>query len=205
MKRLYTALAPVYGRLVPFVSSRARSLGLCWLDVRTGDRVLDVGCGTGRALIQLAQSTPAGRIDGIDVTAAMVSRTRNRLTGPPQVRTRIMRGCAQDLPYPNDTFDAVFSSYLVDVLPRPSVTPALHEMRRVLRPYGRLVLVVLAPPLRPVGRLWTALAHAAPLVLGGARPLRPTPFLAASGFSVQRATTQSQLGLRSGIIRAVPR
>lgn len=205
LRALYTALAPVYDRLVPFVSSAARSLGVSWLDVRDGERVLDVGCGTGQALVHLAAATPEGWSEGLDVAPAMVARTRARLTSLPHDRYRVRRGTVPPLPYPDDHFDAVFSSYVVDVLPRVAMSPVLDEMRRVLRPDGRLVLVVLIPPVGPLETLWNALARCIPLLLGGARPIHPPPLLERAGFSVRRTATRTQLGLRSGILEASPR
>jgi len=204
LRRLYTALAPLYDRLVPLISSEARSLGVSWLDLRDGERILDVGCGPGRALERLATATPTGWTIGLDATPAMVTRARARLATLPHARYRVRRADAQDLPYPDDAFDAVFSSYLVDVLPRPAMGPVLREMRRVLRPDGRLVLVVLVPPVRPVEQGWAALARSAPLLLGGARPVRPRLLLDRAGFSMRRAASRTQWGLRSGILRARP-
>jgi demethylmenaquinone methyltransferase/2-methoxy-6-polyprenyl-1,4-benzoquinol methylase len=175
------------------------------VNVSNGERVLDVGCGTGRALVQLAASTPEGWTDGLDATPAMVVRARARLASLPHDRFRIRRGRAQNLPYPDDAFDAVFSSYVVDVLPRPATTTALSEMRRVVRPEGRLVLVVLIPPVRLSGRLWSLLARWAPLLLGGGRPIRPRPLLRQAGFSIEKTDARTQMGLRSGILQASPR
>jgi len=205
LKTLYTGLAPLYSRLAPLVSSAARLLGISRLNLTNGERVLDVGCGTGRALMQLAASTPEGWTEGIDATPAMVDRARARLASLPHDRFRIRRGRAQDLPYPDNAFDAVFSSYVVDVLPRPAMNTALDEMRRVVRPEGRLVLVVLIPPVRLPGRLWSTLARWAPLLLGGGRPIRPRPLLRQAGFSLNHADAQTQMGLRSGILQASPR
>jgi demethylmenaquinone methyltransferase/2-methoxy-6-polyprenyl-1,4-benzoquinol methylase len=203
---LYTALAPFYEYLVPLVSSRARALGLSWLNLRSGERALDVGCGTGRALVRMIGATAEeGGVEGIDATPAMIARARARLAPLPHSHYRLTQGPAQDLPYPRNTFDAVFSSYLLDVLPRPAVRPVLREIRRVLRPDGRFVLVVLAPPVCGAERLWAALARAIPVLLGGGRPIRSVPSLIRSGFSVERRASRTQLGLRSGIVRAVPR
>ncbi|PSQ63559.1 MAG: hypothetical protein BRD27_00680 [Bacteroidetes bacterium QH_10_64_19] len=111
---------------------------------------------------------------------------------------------ATALPYPKNTFDALFSSYLIDVLPTPSIRPTLREMRRVLRPTGRLVLVYLASPRRPIERAWASAASALVPLFGGARPVRVRPHLEGTGLVPTRETTCSQRGLRSKIIRAAP-
>jgi demethylmenaquinone methyltransferase/2-methoxy-6-polyprenyl-1,4-benzoquinol methylase len=197
-------LAPWYDRLVPIVSSRARSVGHAWLAVQDGERVLDVGTGTGLGLAPLVRANSRGWTVGVDLTSAMLRRARARLARGPHDRYALRRARAEALPYAANTFDAVFSSYLIDVLPRAHIRPALAEMRRVLRPGGRLTLVHLAPPVRPAERLWARLAHHAPRLLGGARPVDVRPALRRVGFSVQRTTSCSQLGLRSGIAHARP-
>lgn len=201
----YTALAPFYDRLVPLVSSRARSTGLTWLSTRNGERVVDVGTGTGLSLAPLAAANPRGWTVGVDATPAMLRRARARLAETPVGRYGLRRAEAGALPYAADTFDAVYSSYLIDVLPRRRIQPVFAEMRRVLRDDGRLVVVSLAPPTRPIERLWAHVARRMPLLLGGARPVEVRPALRQAGFSVERTTTRTQLGLRSAVVRAAPR
>lgn len=204
LRRTYTVLAPVYDGLVPYVSSRARALGQRWLNVQDGERVLDVGTGPGRTLCALAAATPAGWAEGIDCTPAMVRRARRRLAALPHRRHGVRRADASALPYPDDAFDALFSSYVVDVLPTSKVAPALREMRRVLRPTGRLVLIYMAPPRRAAEHLWATLGHYCPPLLGGGRPIDLPARLPAHNLAVQAQTVRTQWGLRSGILRAHP-
>lgn len=204
LARAYGRLAPLYDRLVPLVSSRARGLGCRWLGVRNGERVLDVGTGTGLALAPLVAANPTGWTEGVDASPSMLARARRRMRRVGGRRYRLRRGDAAALPYPDDAFDAIFSGYVVDVLPAPTIPRVLRELRRVLREDGRLVLVYWAPPRRPLEHLWAALARRVPLLFGGGRPLDLRPALRRRGFAVRRSTTRSQLGLRSGVVRAAP-
>lgn len=201
---MYTGLAPIYDSVVPFVSSRARTLGTTWLGLRDGEWVLDIGTGTGLALPDLLAATPSGWTEAIDSTPAMLERARRRLAGIDHHRYGLRYGTATALPYPADAFDAVFSSYTIDVLPADHIRTALQEIHRVLRPEGRLVLVYMAPPVRPIEKVWETVARYAPLLLGGDRPLPLRRTLPNTGFSIQAHTTRTQLGLRSAIVRATP-
>jgi demethylmenaquinone methyltransferase/2-methoxy-6-polyprenyl-1,4-benzoquinol methylase len=205
LRRLYRGLAPLYEWVVPWISSRARTLGRTWLDVTDGDRVLDVGTGPGRSLRALAAATPSGWVDGIDLTPAMAARARRRLAASPYDRYRVRVGRATALPYPDDAYDAVVSSYMVDVLPASDIGAALREMRRVLRPEGRLVLVHLSPPVHPVERAWAGLARRGSVLLGGARPIALAEPVRRAGFSIEATAARTQLGLRSGLLRARPK
>jgi demethylmenaquinone methyltransferase/2-methoxy-6-polyprenyl-1,4-benzoquinol methylase len=177
-------------------------MGCSWLDVQDGDRVIDVGTGTGLALHQLAAGNPHGWTVGVDLTAAMIRRARRRMDDLAHFQYELHQARATALPFNDNSFDAVFSGYLVDILPSPHLGLAVKEMARVLRPGGSLVLVYLAPPERPVERLWGPLARYVPLLLGGARPLRLRPTLRQYGLSIQKHTTCAQAGLRSAITLA---
>lgn len=202
VQTMYTVLAPLYDRVVPLVSSTARTRGLSWLDVQNGEYVLEMGTGTGLAFAQLVSANPDGWTVGVDLTPAMLRRARTRVADEAPSHYDLHRAHAAALPYPDDAFNAVFSSYLLDTLSARDLLSTVEEMTRVLRPGGRLVLVHLAPPQSHTERIWEILSRYLPHLLGGARPLRLRPLLRRSGLSILKHTTCVQAGLRSAITQA---
>lgn len=107
--------------------------------LRDGDRVLDVGTGSGLGASAAARHVaPSGSVIGIDLSEGMVTvaRTRGRPQGIAKLEFQVMD--AENLQFSNGTFDAVLS--LCAVLHFPHITTALGEMYRVLKPGGRLVV-----------------------------------------------------------------
>jgi len=112
-------------------------------DLKAGQRVLDLGTGTGSVAMRAAALVgPAGRVTGVDISPEMLALTRQRLveSGHPNVDLR--EGRAEQLPANDGTFDALVASLsLMYVIDRAA---AAREMRRVLRPGGRFVAAVWA-------------------------------------------------------------
>ncbi|MEU4701326.1 class I SAM-dependent methyltransferase [Nonomuraea dietziae] len=148
--------------------------------VRPGDRVLDVGCGTGYLTRILAPIVgPAGRVTGVDASAPMVEHARRRAQG--NCSYQVGEGQALDLP--DAGFDVVVSSLAVHHIPAAERGAALREMFRVLRPGGRLLIAEFRPPTNHL------LAHLVGLLSGPAMRHSPHDLLGdlipAAGFHVQ--------------------
>lgn len=104
-----------------------------------GHRVLDVGCGTGNLLRTTGKRHPDVELTGLDPDPKALARARRKARRA-GVAVRLDRGFAQDLPYPDGSFDRVFSSLMLHHLDTGSKDALLAEVRRVLRPDGLLVL-----------------------------------------------------------------
>lgn len=108
-----------------------------------GDRVLEVGFGSGALLAMLAPSMSAGLLAGIDPSEAMVSVARARLArGAPTVRLDIRQGTDRDLHWPAAEFTHVAALHSFQFWPDPDAT--LRRIRMLLRPNGLLLLVLRA-------------------------------------------------------------
>ena len=132
----YKYLSKVYDEINPFVwNEEMRDEALEWLGVEAGDRVLDVGCGTGFGTEGLRQYTDD--IHGLDQSVHQMQRAFERF-GKHDV-VNFYRGDAERLPFADDSFDAVWSSGSIEYWPNP--VDGLSEIRRVAKP-GSTVLVV---------------------------------------------------------------
>lgn len=110
------------------------------LALRPGDRVLDVGAGPGLLAAEMAPEVgPTGRICGIDISDSMlaIARARTEVPGGPGIELEL--GSATNIPHPAESFDVVVSTQVFEYV--DDVPAALDEVRRVLRPAGRVVLL----------------------------------------------------------------
>ena len=105
-------------------------------------RLLDVGCGTGTMTADAVRRWPAVEVDGVDASAGMLELARRgagALAAGEAARLRYLQALADRLPFADATFDLALSAFVLQLV--PSRFRALREMRRVLRPGGRLAYV----------------------------------------------------------------
>ncbi|MEU4192890.1 methyltransferase domain-containing protein [Kribbella sp. NPDC026611] len=108
------------------------------LALRAGDRVLDVGVGPGLLAAEMAEEVgPSGRICGIDISESMLAIAGTRADAGPGVELEL--ASAAWIPHPAESFDVVVSTQVFEYV--DDVAGALDEVRRVLRPAGRVVLL----------------------------------------------------------------
>ena len=118
---------------------REQLLGLA--ELRPGETILDVGCGTG-SLAMLARKAvgPAGIACGVDASPEMIAWARRKAERA-GVEVSLQRASAQALPFPDAHFDAVLSTLMLHHLSGKARTQLVHEARRVLKPGGRVLIV----------------------------------------------------------------
>ena len=123
---------------------RQRTLELAKL--QSGDAVLDVGCGTGTLLIEAAKRIgPSGSTNGVDRSAQMLAHARRKAAAQ-GVTANFVEGSADRLAFPHASFDVVFGTLMLHHLPAPMQMATIAEMRRVLRPGGRIIIVDMQRP-----------------------------------------------------------
>ena len=124
-----------------------------------GEAVLDVGSGTGTLALATAASVGTATVTGIDPSPEMVQRARRKATKAGR-SVAFEVGVVEDLPFADETFDLVTSSLMWHHLPTEIRSAALAEVRRVLRPGGRFVLMDFARESHsPGGHLLSLLGH----------------------------------------------
>lgn len=106
-----------------------------------GECVLDVGCGTGTLAIAAKRRVgPTGNVYGIDASPEMLSRAEKKARKA-GVQVFFSNGLAETIPFPDAKFDAVFSTVMLHHLPQKARLQCASEVRRVLKPGGRVLAV----------------------------------------------------------------
>ena len=105
--------------------------------LRSGEQVVDVGCGAGLdSLIAATMVGPAGHVIGVDMTDAMLAKARHSAAEAGVSTVEFRKGYAEALPVPDGWADVVISNGVLNLM--PDKLTALQEMARVLKPTGRL-------------------------------------------------------------------
>ena len=165
--------------------------------------VLEVAVGTGGLFSEIVARNPHGHNEGLDLSPAMLVRARKRLQQMPATAFSLQLGSAYQLPYPDESFDRLFSTYMLDLLPEGDFPKVLSEFRRVLKPGGKMVLVSFGFGTQWVNHFWYWLASAFPSLLTNCRPVRMDQTAPQVGFHDLQVEHLSQNTFPSDIIVAV--
>jgi len=136
-----------WGRIAGWIMARTNRRLNAWtvglLDIRPGERILEVGFGPGLAIRMIAAKTPRVFVDGIDVSVEMVRQAgRRNAWAIRQGQVALRLGSVNDLPYRSAIFDKAFA--VDNIREWPDVLAGLGEICRVLKP-GGLVAVTVQP------------------------------------------------------------
>src|SRR5215467_6764744 len=134
--RVYENLAWIYDVMFGPILHPGRVDAIRRMAIKPGDRVLEVGVGTG---INADLYPPDCAVTGIDLSSPMLEKARDRVARKGVRNVRLLQMDAANLKFADDTFDIVYAPYVISVVPDP--VSVAREMRRVCRPGGRIVIL----------------------------------------------------------------
>ena len=205
-KKYYDRISVVYDWLGGIFERRPAEKVLSYLEIEEGEIVLEIGFGTGHCLQRIASLVgKTGKAYGIDISDRMLQITRKRLEKAGLMdRVELYHGDASKLPFNNETFDAVFMSFTLELFDTPEIPQLLNEVRRVLKVKGRLGVTSLSkskgnsPPIRIyewIHRKWPKYVDCRPIYL--------EKTLCEAGYTVQKSETDKLLLLPLEIVVAI--
>jgi phosphatidylethanolamine/phosphatidyl-N-methylethanolamine N-methyltransferase len=136
IERAYAILSPVYDFLFDKVFYPGRVAAIKLLEAKPGDRILEVGVGTGLNLPLYPRDCD---VTGVDISEGMLRKAEERVRTLGMGRAKLMVMDGSRLEFPDNSFDRVIATYVISAVPDPVKT--LLEMRRVCKPSGHLVIL----------------------------------------------------------------
>lgn len=136
VSRVYEKLASVYDFTFGPALHPGRVDAIRRMGIKPGDRVLEVGVGTG---INAALYPRDCAVTGVDLSDSMLEKARDRVARKGVRNVRLLEMDAANLKFADDSFDIVYAPYVISVVPDP--VAVAREMCRVCRPGGRIVIL----------------------------------------------------------------
>lgn len=205
-RQTYDRLAGWYDLVAtPFEAPHRRRM-VELLDVRRGESILEMGFGTGDVLYELAGRVGArGRVAGVDISPRMVEVATRKLEHAGFYnRTDLRVGDACEMPFDDDSFDAICSSFTLELFEVDEIPTVLGECRRLLREDGRLAVASMSSHVTtPMARLYQLARRLFPAALD-CRPIPVERFLEDGGFSVRRSEHARMAGIPVAVVVASP-
>jgi ubiquinone/menaquinone biosynthesis C-methylase UbiE len=190
----YNKIARIYDLMAEHSEGPMRELGLKMLDAKPGERVLEIGFGTGHCVVELAKAVGAdGLVCGVDLSDKMVELAQELVAAAGVAeRVELKQGDGETIPYPDQTFDAMFTSFTLELFDTPEIPKFLAECKRALKPAGRFAVVAVSKMGKEGVVMkayeWTH-KHFPNLV--DCRPIYVKAALEAAGFSIQASQIET--------------
>ncbi|MBI9051003.1 MAG: methyltransferase domain-containing protein [Anaerolineaceae bacterium] len=202
----YNALSGWYDLLAGMAEKKYKMLGIHALALQTGEQVLEIGFGTGQCLLPIANTIgKTGKLYGIDLSDGMLNVTSKKIKRAGlQDQVELRCGDAVHLPYPDNMFDAVYSSFTLELFDTPEIPLVLAECQRVLKPNGRFGIVSMVQVVNPgwMVKLYEWSHEKFPAAVD-CRPIDAQAFIEDAGFRIISLEEQSMFGLPLQIVCAV--
>ncbi len=181
IRKIYN-IASNYYFLATLIEKKPLKRGIELAEIKSNDKVLEVAVGLGFNFLEFLKRVNSDNIvHGIDLSPKMLDKTKKLMTKKGFSNFKLSESDARHLPFPNDTFDVLFNSYMLDLTPLNDFPVVLNEFYRVLKKDGRLITVNFSKKdSSPV--FSEKLYKLTPSVWHGCRPVLMESFIKQAGF-----------------------
>jgi demethylmenaquinone methyltransferase/2-methoxy-6-polyprenyl-1,4-benzoquinol methylase len=202
-KASYDKMSRFYDLFSGAYEQKYKNLALDRLNITTGETVLEIGFGTGQCLERMARSVgESGRVCGIDISSGMLAVSRRRLQKT-SFFGWVELTCSDALknPYADNKFDAVFMSFTLELFDEPEIPEVLFEVRRVLKPGGRVGVLGMSKEGKYslLLKLYEWLHQELPTIID-CRPIYVEEVIKNAGFAISYKECLNLMGLPAEIV-----
>lgn len=188
IRRAYNLFSYFYGTVIAPLERRPRMEALKRAGIQPKDKILEVAVGPGATLLEIVKKVERTNVVcGVDLSPKMLEKSRRLVSAAGYSNIDLREADARQLPFPDNTFDALYNSYMLDLIPLKDMPVVLGQFRRVLKPGGRLVLVNMSKKNGSI-RTWLERVYMqlpeplVPYLLGGCRPVLMESLVKDAGF-----------------------
>ncbi|PKO05773.1 MAG: 2-heptaprenyl-1,4-naphthoquinone methyltransferase [Chloroflexi bacterium HGW-Chloroflexi-3] len=198
----YNKLSRWYDLVAGDFERKPRNAAIYQLDPGIGESILEIGCGTGQAIVKMAEFVGrSSKIYGIDISTGMldIAQSRAKKTGQSN-RVTLLCGDGTWLPFYNGSFDGILISFTLELFDTPEIPQVLAECKRCLRTGGRISVVGLS---RKHPNFMTGLYewfHSKFPQFFDCRPIFVQQSLESAGFKIISANDLSMMGLKGELV-----
>jgi len=199
--KLYDNISNIYDLWGNLAESKARSRAIELANIKDGQNILEVACGTGLAFREIVQKNPNGFNHGIDLSEGMLAKAKIKLKNS-KGNYELEIGSAFELKFENEKFDILINNYMFDLIPFSDMDKIIIEFKRVLKTNGKLVLVNMTEAETFFSKLYQFIYKISPKTIGGCRGVKLSEKLSSHGFKIEKREYYQQMLFPSEVIVA---
>ncbi len=198
----YDKISSIYDLIEGFWEKKFRKIGLQKLNPVSGQRILQIGVGTGHDQFVISKTIGSqGIAVGADISLKMLLQTKSKLRKiyPNTILSKCDALC---LPLKNHIFDSLYMSFVLELFDTPEIPVVLNECKRVLKTDGRIVIITLSNAKETIMEKVYLWGHEKLPSLLDCRPINTTAILLDNKFQVQESQIMSMAGIPVEIVTA---
>ena len=202
-QRFYDRISSIYDWLTASEKKLIRK-GISILSPSPGETILEIGSGTGTGMKCISEGFGgAGSLIGLDLSRRMLMTSQEKLKQihPPPL---LIQGDGAKLPLQAVTFNGVFCSFTLELFSREEIRIVLQEIRRILQPDGRMVIISLSQTPTTIPQWFYKIAHRVFPTFFDCRPIPLIDLVKENGFQVQHQEKLMSWGLPIQMVMAIP-